>query len=228
MRRFWKTLLAATLVSATATTYAEIVSQSKTIVVMQPSDLPQVVQAAGQSMELHTLTNGLTYLYVEQHQLGRLAILDVTDPAHIKPVASIKLETPDTFDFGASVNDSAVLINFRDGKGSALLDLRKPKEPILSPPSPMLVGASAENIGRFGLLLASGSQIAGRPPVQDYSIVDSFNPEAPRLLDTVRKVQQKLVNESTGTTFLLGEEGLTVVRRPPVELDQRLQSTYTN
>lgn len=227
MRCFWKLLLAAALVSATAT-YAEITSQSKTFVVMQPRDLPQSAQVTGQSMELHTLTNGLTYLYVEQHQLGRLAILDVTDPARIKPVASVQVDTPVAFDFGASVNDSAILISFRDGRGSALLDLRKPKEPTLSPASPMLVGASAENIGRFGLLLASGSQIAGRPPVQDYTIVDSSNPSAPRLLDTVKNVQQKLVNDSTGTTYLLGEQGLTVVRRPRIELDQRLQSTYTN
>jgi len=44
----------------------------------------------------------------------------------------------------------------------------------------------------------------------------------------VKHVKKELVNESMGTTYLLGEEGLTVVRRPAVELTERQQSTYSN
>ncbi|MGA9670197.1 MAG: hypothetical protein WBQ94_13375 [Terracidiphilus sp.] len=227
MKRFWKTLFVTALVSAAAA-HAEVASQSKTIVVMQPRDLPQTAQAAGQSMQLHAFSNGVIYLYIEQHQLGRLAVLDVTDPARIKQVAEAKMDIPDSFDFGAPLNDSVILVNFRDGKGSALLDLRKPKEPTLTTASPLLVGASAEKIGRLGLLLANGSPISTSPAVQDYSIVDSSNPATPRLLGTVRNVRKELVNEDTGTTYLLGEDGLTVIRQPAVELQYHLQSTYTN
>jgi hypothetical protein len=34
---------------------------------------------------------------------------------------------------------------------------------------------------------------------------------------TVAQVKHKLVKNDTGTTFLLGSEGLTVIRRPRVE-----------
>jgi hypothetical protein len=41
-------------------------------------------------------------------------------------------------------------------------------------------------------------------------------------------VQSKLANEDTGATFLLGSDGLTVVRRPAVELQNYLQNSYTD
>jgi len=44
----------------------------------------------------------------------------------------------------------------------------------------------------------------------------------------VKHVKQELVNESMGTTYLLAEDGLTVVRRPAVELTERQQSSYSN
>ena len=52
---------------------------------------------------------------------------------------------------------------------------------------------------------------------QDYQVVDSFNPANPVLLDTVRLVTDKTTRDETGTTFLLGSEGLTIIRRPRVE-----------
>jgi hypothetical protein len=36
-------------------------------------------------------------------------------------------------------------------------------------------------------------------------------------LDTVRLVTDKTTRDETGTTFLLGSEGLTIIRRPRVE-----------
>lgn len=227
MKQFWKMSLVAAL-AFPAVNYAEVISQFKTIVVMQPQDLPQAAQATGQSMALHSLSNGLTYLYIEQQQLGQLAILDVTDPAHIKQVGSVRLDASETFDFGAPVNDSAVMIHFRSAKGSAVLDLRKPKQPTLSAPSAFLPGTDTEHIGKFGLLLVNNPESERKASEQDFSIVDTSNSGSPRLLDTVKNVQQELVNEDTGTTYLLGADGLTVVRRPSVELDHHLISTYTN
>jgi hypothetical protein len=212
--------------ASAAITHAEVAS--KTIVVLQPQDLPQSAQVTGQSMTLHVLENGLTYLYVEQHQMGQLAILDVTDPAHIRPVGLVKLDAPGAFDFGETVNDSAILVSFRDGSGAALLDLHKPKAPVLSPAAAFLDGTRAEKLGSFGLVMANETKIAAVPLAHDYSVVDTSNPGAPRLLDTVKHVKKELVNESMGTTYLLGEDGLTVVRRPAVELTERQQSSYAD
>lgn len=100
MKLFLKMLLLAAMASATVS-LAEVASGSKDIVVLQPQDLPQAARIAGQSMELHSLGNGKTYLYIEQQQLGRLVILDVTDPARITQVGSVSLETPAVFDFSS-------------------------------------------------------------------------------------------------------------------------------
>jgi hypothetical protein len=225
MGHFGKAVLMAAFASA-AITHAEVAS--KTIVVLQPQDLPQAAQATGESMALHVLENGLTYLYVEQQQIGQLAIFDVTDPARIRPVGLAKLDAPGIFDFGETVNDSAILVSFRDGTGAALLDLHQPKAPVLSPAAAFLGGTRAEKLGRFGLVMANETKVAGVPVAHDYTIVDTSNPGAPRLLDTVKHVKKELANESMGTTYLLGEDGLTVVRRPAVELTERQQSNYSN
>lgn len=71
---------------------AQITSQSKDMVVLLPHDLPEIAQSAGQSMALHALGNGSSYLYIEQQQFGRLAILDVTDPVHLKAVGVARLD----------------------------------------------------------------------------------------------------------------------------------------
>jgi LVIVD repeat-containing protein len=225
MGHFRKAVLMAAFASA-AITHAELASKS--IVVLQPQDLPQSAQVTGQSMALHVLGNGLTYLYIEQQQAGQLAILDVTDPAHIQPVGVVKLDATGAFDFGETVNDSAILVSFRDGTGAALLDLRKPKAPVLSPAAAYLEGTRAEKLGQFGLVMANDTKGSGVRVAQDYSIVDASNPGAPQLLGTVKHVKTEIANESMGTTYLLGEDGLTVVRRPAVELTERQQSSYSN
>ena len=81
---------------------AEVISESKGVVVLQPQDLPQLSRAAGQSMELVSPGNGKTYLYIEQQQLAQLLILDVTDMAHIKEAGTVKLDLPAAFDFASS------------------------------------------------------------------------------------------------------------------------------
>ena len=46
---------------------------------------------------------------------------------------------------------------------------------------------------------------------------------SPTTLATIKQVKHKVVNEETGTTYLLGSDGLTVVRRPPIENDYKTQ-----
>jgi len=92
----------------------------------------------------------------------------------------------------------------------------------------LLQGTHTQEIGAGGFLMLNGFEVGIDGAVQDYRIVDSANPQVPRLLDTVEKVQQKLINEETGTTFLLGANGLTIVRQPQVEDQHRSESSFTN
>ena len=89
----------ALLVLALATVcWAKVVSKSTDIVVLEPKDLPAEAQAGGESMTLYSANNGQTYLYVEQKQLHRLLVLDVTDPARIRELAMVGLDAPAPFE----------------------------------------------------------------------------------------------------------------------------------
>jgi hypothetical protein len=57
----------------------------------------------------------------------------------------------------------------------------------------------------------------------DYHLVDVTNPAGPTPLATIKQVRHKLVNEETGTTYLLGSDGLTVIRRPRIEEDYKTE-----
>ncbi|HUD65435.1 MAG TPA: hypothetical protein VMQ17_12690 [Candidatus Sulfotelmatobacter sp.] len=57
----------------------------------------------------------------------------------------------------------------------------------------------------------------------DYNLVDVSNPVHPTPVATIKQVKHKVVNEETGTTYLLGSEGLTVIRRPRVEEDHKIE-----
>jgi hypothetical protein len=56
--------------------------------------------------------------------------------------------------------------------------------------------------------------------------MDVSNPEHPVPLATIKQVRHKLVDEETGTTYLLGSDGLTVVRRPRVEEDHKIEKIH--
>jgi len=57
---------------------------------------------------------------------------------------------------------------------------------------------------------------------RDYQVIDISVPSDPLVLATVKQVKHKVVNSTTGTTFLLGSEGLTVIRRTSVENDYKV------
>jgi hypothetical protein len=52
---------------------------------------------------------------------------------------------------------------------------------------------------------------------RDYQVIDASTPEEPILLYTAKLVNGRIRRDETGTTFLLGSEGLTIIRRPRVE-----------
>jgi hypothetical protein len=207
---------------------AEVTSRSKDIIVEQPQDLPEAAQAPGQSMKLFSVGNGRTYLYIEQQQLGRLAILDVTDPGHVKSVGIVRIQAAAPFDFVRDLGQTAALVAFRDNKGAAILDFSKPDEPTLKSTDALRQGAHTEPIGDTGFLLVSEPRMNVDIPTHDIQVIDSSDVRAPRVMATIEKVQKRLTNPDTGTTYLLGKAGLTVIRQPKIEEANHAEESYTN
>ena len=206
------TLLAGTL-------EAKIVSQSKDIVIEQPTDLPELARRMGIALQLYSETgDGSTYLYVEQHQGQRLLVLNVTDPTRIKMIAAVPLSAPAPFDFVGLVGRSSILVRFRNNEGMAVLDLKHARLPVLSKVNGLQSSGPVEPFGETAFLARSEDLIEQPEHPRDYQVVDTSHANSPVLLDTVRMVSCKLAREETGTMFLLGSEGLTIIRRPHVEL----------
>jgi hypothetical protein len=211
------TILGSALVARTAE--AKIVSQSKDIVIEQPTDLPELARRKGIALQLYSESgDGSTYLYVEQHQGQRLLVLNITDPTRIKMIAAVPLPAPGPFDFLGAVGSSALLVRFRDSRGMAILDLKHARLPMLNKVNGLQSSGPAEPLGETAFLTGSTYLIEQPEQPRDYQVVDSSHPNLPVLLDTVRLVNCKLAREETGTLFLLGSEGLTIIRRPQVEL----------
>ena len=89
-------------------------------------------------MDLHLVNPTTLYLYVEQENGLQIAIFDVSDPQKIKFKGLAKLDAPAPFDFVQPAGQSLELIRYRDGRGIAVLDLGKPRSPVLK-----AVGAAA-------------------------------------------------------------------------------------
>jgi hypothetical protein len=212
-------VVAAAVLPTSAT--AETHSKSKALIVIEPRDLPEQAQTPGNSLFLHSDSAGSTYLYIEQQRGSRLSAFDVTDPARIKLVVSMPLAAEGAFDFVRPLGDHAELVHFRDSQKEAVLDVRKTKKPVLRAiPSVTDLGV-AETLGESGLL-ATGQTYMYVPAVaRDYQVVD-IAASYPAQLATVKDVKHRVTNEETGTTFLLGSDGLTVVRRLRIENDYKI------
>jgi hypothetical protein len=198
---------------------AEIHSRSKELVIMEARDLP--AQAPGNSLFLHSDNAGSTYLYVEQQQGARLSVFDVTDPARIKLVVSTPLAAEGAFDFVRPLGNNAELVYFRDGQKEVVLDLRKAKRPVFRGISTVTDLGPAETLGESGLLVTSQTYKYASALGRDYQVID-ISASAPTQLATVKDVRHRVTNNETGTTFLLGSNELTVVRRLSIENDYKV------
>ena len=187
--------------------------RSKTIVVESPSDLPELAQGRGEAMYLHRTNEGRAILYIEREQGRTLAVLDVSDPATIKGVGQVSLDAPAAYDFVQDLAESAVLIHYRNHSGFAVIGFKDYRQPVLKSEPAYLHPASAEPEGSSGLLLVSGSRASATPAREpEYEVLNISNPSNPKPLATIQGVIQRLDRPSTGTVFLLNNQGLTVVR----------------
>ena len=202
---------------------AEIKSHSGNQIVVEPADLPEMAKIPGQSLFLYKAADGTTYLYVEQQNGARLAVFDVTDPAKIRAAASVPIKAPGAFDFVRYLNDRTELVRLRDSGRRAELDLREPKSPTLKIASSLSEPGHTESLCQTGLVMINGHYRYVAGVAHDYNLVDVSNPAHPTSVATIKQVKHKVVNEETGTTYLLGSDGLTVIRRPRVEEDHRIE-----
>jgi hypothetical protein len=197
------------LLSGIAAAPTAFANPSNAVVLVPPLDLPSLARQPGEAMFLDDTVDGRTLLYVEQNQGARLAIFDVTDPVHVKGEGSVQLDVPGPFDFLRSVGDQTELVRFREGRGDALLDLRNERKPKLQ----KIEGPQLQD--------SSG----GVQPSRDYQVVETANSKGPARVVDVGQVREEMTNAGTGTTFLLTENGLYLVRRPALE---NVQPVYLN
>ena len=195
------------------------------IIVEQPSALPEIAQIKNEAMYLYNATDGQTLLYIEAAGGQKLSILDVTNPASIKKVAMVAVAAPSPFDFVLNIGDTAALIRYRDNSGFAVLNLSNYDHPTVVAAPQFVLANYAEKLGTNGLLLTtSENRIASHMIArQNYSIVDTTNPSQPVTLATIQGVKERLLKADTGTLFLLSDNGVTVVRRLRIENERTIE-----
>jgi len=198
----------------TPLTYA---NPSNQIVLVPPTSLPTLARQSGEAMFLHDTGDGRVFLYIEQREGAQLAIFDVTDPAHVRGEGSVQLDAPGPFDFVANLGKRGELVRFRGDQGDAVLDLRK------IPTLKRVPGLDSRN--STILVADDDSRFTGRPispapskGTRDYKIFQNGeSPNDDRVVE-VKQVRQEATNADTGTTFLLTENGLYLIRRPALEM----------
>ncbi len=203
----------------TVTGHVAAKNRPSRVVLVSPTELPELARVTGQAMALHPTADGRTLLYVEQNDGVRLAIFDVTDPAKIKQKAAAELDAPSAFDFVSSLGDHAELIRFRDGQGEAVLDLHNVKLPTITMVPGLKFPGSAERLAGDGFTISNQASLASDATAPDYQI--SANSREPNRVYEVKQVRQEITNHETGTTFLLAADGLYLIRRPTVEKEYK-------
>jgi hypothetical protein len=225
MQQTIKSILLATAVTF-GTIYAQASTSPKTDFIVQAlSTNPKFVGNTSEDLLLHDGDDGSTYLYVEQQQGSKLTIFDVTSPDHMKLVKSVPTETRGSYDFVTPLGGSAELISFRDGSGTAVLDLRNAKTPGVT----LIEGPASlptETLGTVGYLsLRQQAKPTAPAQLRDVQLVETS--QSPRLPTTVNGVTKETSRAQTGTIFLLGEREITVIRRKDAEREYAFQKALS-
>ncbi len=188
--------------------------QAKTDIVVAPlSTTSEQAQQPSEDILLHFNGAGTSYLYVEQQEGARLVVLNVDDLTHVKVVASVATGVNRPFDFVQPISDTLEQIRFRDGSGSALVNLQKAKSPQIVNVEPT-VAVPVKALGNSGYLfvIANPTRLPASITSRNYRVTDNGRP-----LQTVAGVTRIAERDDTGTVFLLGAQGITVIRNLSTE-----------
>jgi hypothetical protein len=195
---------------------------SNNLIVVPPTDLPELARQTGEAMLLHNAIDGRTLLYIEQNHGAQLAMFDVTDPAHIKGEGSVQIDAPGPFDFVSALGSRAEVVRFQQGQGSGVLDLHKVNVPTLTKIHGLTLQGATMALGDDGFTVTSEADSNARS-ARDFQVVDTASLGDPSHVFDVKEVREELTKHDTGTTFLLTQNGLYVVRRPAVEREKELR-----
>jgi hypothetical protein len=215
---------AAVAIAATATLAAPAAYSrtSNNLIVVPPTDLPELARQTGEAMLLHDTNDGRTLLYIEQNHGAQLAMFDVSDPGHIKGKGSVPIDAPGPFDFVSSLGERAEVVRFRQHQGSAVLDLHKVDAPTLMKVQGLTLQGTTMSLGDDGFTVTSSADSNPRSD-RDVQVVDSGSFGDSNHVFEVRGVREEVTKNDTGTTFLLTQSGLYIVRRPIVEKTNELR-----
>jgi hypothetical protein len=226
---FKNTLLATTVLLSTVGTLptaAALVFNKPALTIEKLPAQSAIAENSCQDLLLRADGDGSMYLYVEQQQGALLAVFDVTDPEHMKLVASSPSAARGAYDFVGPVKDGE-LVSFRDGSGSAVLDLHKAKAPRLSVSSTLVadaVGATHRSLISYDAQGQGQIQIA--PTVQPRSVQFVSRGRHARVLASLGNVTRMVERAETGTTFLLADGKVRIVRSHDAELQYEDQQVF--
>jgi hypothetical protein len=173
------------------------------LVVVLANKMPVETRQPSVAMTLHLVDPQTLYLYVEEQDARKLAVYDVTDPGKIKLKKIAELDVAGTYDFVQPAGPSLELIRYRENGHLAMLDLSKPKTPILS---------ELQSVAhRTYIIPREVTNVPSAPSntKTDYVVFAASNPQP---LWIVKGVMQETTDSSNGTTYLLGIDGLTEIR----------------
>jgi hypothetical protein len=165
-------------------------------------------------MTLHLVDPQTLYLYVEEQDVRKLAVYDVTNPGKIKLKKIAQLDTTGTYDFVQPAGPYLELIRYRDNGHLAILDLSKPKNQILTE-----LGSLARRTYIVPREVANIPSVPGGTKT-DYGVFAASNPQP---LWTVKDVVQETIDSANGTTYLLSPGGLTEIR--DIFIERRLAAS---
>jgi hypothetical protein len=186
------------------------------IQIVPASALPAQTQQPAQDLLLYSNRIYDAWLYIEQEHGSRLLVLDVSEPSRIRLVATVSTGLTKPFDLVPVSRKRYAIARFRDGSGEELLDLSQPRAPRVTAASIQFdkPRATERSVTYPGVELRVSDSIAAEG--QDVQIV--LPGKAPTLIATVLQVTHRTFRPATGTFFLIGERGLTVVRQHSAEL----------
>jgi len=186
------------------------------IQIVPASALPAQTQQPAQDVLLYSNRIYDAWLYIEQEHGSRLLVLDVSEPSKIRLVATVSTGLTKPFDLVPVARKRYAIARFRDGSGEELLDLSQPRAPRVTAASIQFDNprATERSVTYPGVELRVSDSVAGEG--QDVQIVQPG--KAPTLIATVLQVTHRTFRPATGTLFLIGEQGLTVVRQHGAEL----------
>jgi hypothetical protein len=220
--RFVRRAVIAIAATGTLTATAAYSRMSNNLIVVPPTDLPELAQQTGEAMRLHDTNDGRTHLYIEQNNGAQLAIFDVTDPSHVKGEGSAQIDAPGPFYFVSTLGARAEVVRFRQGQGGAVLDLHKVNDPTLTKVQGLALHGATVALGDDAFTVTSQPDSAARS-TRDFQVVDAASAGDLNHVFDVREVREELTKHDTGTTFLLTKSGLYIVRRPVVERENELR-----